>query len=198
MIVIAAMFITAEYRRGLIRTTLAASPRRGRLLAAKAVVIALATFTLGSAAVAVAVITGSQIARNSGIFVLASGWPIQARVILGTGAMLAAAAVLALAIGTILRRSVAAVAAVIVVIVLPYIIGVTGILPATASQWVLRVTPAAAFAIEQSVPQYQQVLGHYGPPDYYPLGPWSGLAVLCGYTAIALALATWLLRRRDA
>jgi len=34
MVVIAAMFITVEFRHGLIRTTLAASPRRGRLLAA--------------------------------------------------------------------------------------------------------------------------------------------------------------------
>ena len=39
VVVVAAMFITAEYRRGLIRITLAASPRRGRVLAAKAVVI---------------------------------------------------------------------------------------------------------------------------------------------------------------
>jgi len=198
MIVIAAMFITVEYRRGLIRTTLAASPRRGRLLAAKAVVIGLATFVLGSAAAAVAVIVGSRIAHNSGIYVLASGWPIEVRVILATGAMLAVASVLALAIGTMLRRSVAAVAAAVVVIVLPYIVGVTGILPASASEWVLRVTPAAGFAVEQSAPQYHQVVGHYGPPDYYPLAPWSGFAVLCVYAAVALGLAAWLLRRRDA
>jgi ABC-type transport system involved in multi-copper enzyme maturation permease subunit len=198
MIVIAAMFITVEYRRGLIRTTLAASPRRGRLLAAKAVVIGLATFVLGSAAAAVAVIVGSRIAHDSGIYVLASGWPIEVRVILATGAMLAVASVLALAIGTMLRRSVAAVAAVVVVIVLPYIIGVTGILPASASEWILRVTPAAGFAVEQSVPQYQQVIGHYGPPDYYPLAPWSGFAVLCAYAAVTLGLAAWLLHRRDA
>ncbi|MGD0377244.1 MAG: ABC transporter permease subunit [Streptosporangiaceae bacterium] len=198
MIVIAAMFITVEYRRGLIRTTLAASPRRGRLLAAKAVVIGLATFVLGSAAAAVAVIVGSRIAHNSGIYVLASGWPIEVQVILATGAMLAVASVLALAIGTMLRRSVAAVAAAVVVIVLPYIVGVTGILPASASEWVLRVTPAAGFAVEQSAPQYHQVVGHYGPPDYYPLAPWSGFAVLCVYAAVALGLAAWLLRRRDA
>ena len=198
MIVLAAMFITVEYRRGLIRTTLAASPRRGRLLAAKAVVIGLATFVLGSAAVAVAVIAGSRIAHDSGIYVLASGWPIEVRVILRTGAMLAVASVLALSIGAMLRRSVAAVAAVVVVIVLPYILGVSGVLPASASEWILRVTPAAGFAVEQSVPQYQQVVGHYGPPDYYPLAPWSGLAVLCVYAAVALGLAAWLLRRRDA
>jgi ABC-type transport system involved in multi-copper enzyme maturation permease subunit len=120
------------------------------------------------------------------------------RVILGTGAMLALASALALGIGTVLRRSVAAVAGVVVAIVLPYILGVTGILPASAPEWVLRVTPAAGYAIVQSVPQYPQVVGHYGPPDYYPLGPWSGLAVLCAYTAAALGLAAWLLRRRDA
>jgi len=38
VVVVATMFITAEYRRGLIRTTFAASPRRGRVLAAKAIV----------------------------------------------------------------------------------------------------------------------------------------------------------------
>jgi ABC-type transport system involved in multi-copper enzyme maturation permease subunit len=198
MVVIAAMFITVEYRRGLIRTSLAASPRRGRLLAAKAVVIGLVTFLLGSAAVAVAAIAGSQISRGGGTYVLPIGWLTEARVILGTGAMLAVAAVLALSIGTVLRRSVAAVAAVIVAIVLPYILGVSGVLPASTSEWILRVTPAAGFAIEQSVPQYQQVVGHYAPPDYFPLGPWSGFAVLCAYAAVALALAAWLLRRRDA
>jgi ABC-type transport system involved in multi-copper enzyme maturation permease subunit len=198
MVVIAAMFITVEYRRGLIRTSLAASPRRDRLLAAKAVVIGLLTFLLGTAAVAVAAIAGSQISRDSGTYMLPVGWLTEARVILGTGAMLAVASVLALSIGSALRRSVAAVAAVIVAIVLPYILGVSGVLPATASEWILRVTPAAGFAMEQSVPQYQQVVGHYAPPDYFPLAPWSGFAVLCAYAAVALGLAAWLLRRRDA
>jgi ABC-type transport system involved in multi-copper enzyme maturation permease subunit len=198
MVVIAAMFITMEYRRGLIRTTLAASPRRGRLLAAKALVIGLLTFVLGSAAVAVGVIAGSRLAQAGGTYVLPVGSLTESRVILGTGAMLAVASVLALAIGAVLRRSVATVAAVVVAIVLPYILGVSGVLPAGASEWILRVTPAAGFAVEQSVPQYQQVVGHYGPPDYFPLAPWSGFAVVCIYAAVALGLATWLLRRRDA
>jgi hypothetical protein len=97
----------------------------------------------------------------------------------------------------VLSSSVVTVAAVIAAIVLPYILGVSGVLPASAAEWVLRVT-AAGFAMEQSVPQYQQVVGHYGPPDYFPLGPGLGLAVLCAYALAAFALATWRLRRRDA
>ena len=64
MIVVAAMFMTAEYRRGLIRTTLAASPRRGRVLAAKAVVIGAVTFVAGLAAAAVAVLLGRHLLRG--------------------------------------------------------------------------------------------------------------------------------------
>jgi uncharacterized membrane protein len=48
------------------------------------------------------------------------------------------------------------------------------------------------------VPQYHQVLGYYGPPDYFPLAPWAGFAVLCAYAAVGLGVAAYLLRRRDA
>ena len=61
LIVLGTTFITAEYRRALIRTTLAASPRRGRMLAAKAIVIAAVTFLAGATSVA----TRSPSARTS-------------------------------------------------------------------------------------------------------------------------------------
>ena len=48
----------------------------------------------------------------------------EVRVIAGTAALLAVAAVLALAIGAVLRRSAAAVTVVIVAIVLPYLLSV--------------------------------------------------------------------------
>ncbi len=198
LVVIGAMFITVEYRRGLISTTLTASPKRGRMLAAKAVVIGLVTFAAGAAAAALAVIVGIYVSRSGGVYVLPVGWPTEARVILGTAAMLAVTSVLALSIGTILRRSVVTVATVVVGLVLPYILGASGVLPVGAAEWMLRVTPAAAFAIEQSVPQYHQVIGQYGPPDYFPLAPWAGFAVLCAYAVVGLGLAAYLLRRRDA
>ena len=113
--------------------------------------------------------------------------------------MLAVTAVLALAAGAVLRRNAAAVAGVIVAIVLPFLLAVTNVLPAGATDWLLRLTPAAAFAIQQALPRYPQVSWAYTPVDgYYPLAPWAGLAVLCGYAALALILAVFLLRKRDA
>ena len=76
---------------------------------------------------------------------------------------------------------------------------VAPVLPVGPADWVLRVTPAAAFAVQQSAPQYAQVSSAYTPFNgYYPLAPWAGFAVLCGYAAVALALAIFLLRQRDA
>ena len=199
VIVVATMFITAEYRRGLIRVTLTASPRRGRVVAAKAIVVGSVTFVAGLVAAAVGVIFGAQLSRHQGMYVFPASWATELRVIAGTAALLAVAAVLALALGTVLRRSAAAVTLVIVVIVLPYIMGVASVLPASASDWLLRITPAAAFAVQQAVPQYPQVTALYSPSSgYFPLAPWAGLAVLCAYAALALGLAVVLLRRRDA
>jgi ABC-type transport system involved in multi-copper enzyme maturation permease subunit len=197
--VVAAMFITAEYRRGMVRTTLTASPRRGRVLAAKAVVIWAVTFAAGMAAAVIAVTAGNRIAAGQPVHLLPVTWLTEVRVVAGTAALLAVAAVLALAVGTVLRRSAAAITVVIVAIVLPYLLGAAAVLPAGAGEWLLRLTPAAAFAIEQSIPQYRQVAAVYTPSNgFFPLAPWAGFAVLCGYTALALGGAAYVLRRRDA
>jgi ABC-type transport system involved in multi-copper enzyme maturation permease subunit len=199
IVVVAVMFMTAEYRRGLIRVTLAASPRRGQVLAAKAIVVALAAFVAGLVAALIAVPIGLHLDHSEGFYVFPVSWLTAVRVVAGTAALLAVAAVLALALGTVLRRSAAAVSAAIVVIVLPYFLGLASILPTGAAEWLLRVTPAAAFAIQQSLTQYPQVTAAYTAQNgYFPLAPWAGFAVLCGYTAAALGLATYLLRRRDA
>ncbi len=197
LVIVGAMFVTAEYRRGLIKVTLAANPRRGQVLAAKALVLGLVTFAAGLPAAALAVIGGTALSRAEGAYVLPAGWPAELRVIAGTAALLAVAAVLALAIGVIVRRSAVAVAAALTAVVVPYVLA-AALLPPAASDWLLRVSPAAGFAIQQSLPRYEQVSALYTLPVYYPLAPWSGFAVLCGYAAAALALALYLLRRRAA
>ncbi|NUT34849.1 MAG: ABC transporter permease subunit [Hamadaea sp.] len=197
VVVVGAMFVTAEYRRGFMRTTLSANPGRGRMLAAKAVVLGGVTFVAGLVAAAVVVVFGQKMLRANGVYVHAASWETQARMVVGTAAVLAVAAVLALALGVVVRRSAAAVTTAVVVIVLPYLLTMT-VLPAGAGQWLLRVTPAAAFAMQQSSMQYAQVDNLYIPVHgYFPLTPWGGFAVLCGWTAIALTAAHVLMRRRD-
>jgi hypothetical protein len=198
LVVLGVLFITTEYRRGLIRTSLTVSPRRGRVLAAKAVVIAAVTFVTGLLGAVVALPVGARLLRASGNFVYPMTTLTTVRLVVGTAALLAVSAVLALAVGTIVRRSVAAVAAVIVLVVLPYLLATAGVLPTGASQWLLRVTPAAAFAVQQTIPAYPQLDGFFVPLfGFYPLGPWAGFAVLCAWTALALGVAGHLLRGRD-
>jgi ABC-type transport system involved in multi-copper enzyme maturation permease subunit len=199
VVVVAAMFITAEYRRGLIRTTLAASPRRGRVLAAKAIVAGSVTFVAGLAAAAAAVPLGTRILRANGNVVLPVTPLTEVRIVAGTAALLAVAAVFAVGTGAVLRHSAGAVTAVIVAVALPYILATASVLPIGPSQWLLRLTPAAGFAVQQSIQQYPQVDSSYSPLNgYFPLAPWAGFAVLCGYAALTLGLAFFLLRGRDA
>lgn len=198
VIVVAAMFMTAEYRRGLIRITLTASPRRGRVLAAKAVVTGAVTFLAGLAGAGLALPLGERLMRANGNYVLPVSTLTEVRVVVGSAGLLAVAAVLALALGTLLKSSAAAVTAVVTTMALPYLLA-TLVLPAGVADWLLRLTPAAGFAIQQSIPRYPQVAASYTPVSgYFPLAPWAGFAVLCGYATLALALAAVRLRGRDA
>ena len=199
VIVLGTMFITSEYRRGLIRTTLVASPRRGRVLAAKAIVLGAVTFVVGLAASAAAFALVGKIRSGRGIRVYPASSLTEVRIVVGTAALLAVAAVLAMAVGAVMRRGAGAVAAGIVLVVLPYILAVASVLPAGPARWLLRLTPAAAFSIQQSTTEYFQVTSTYTPSTgYFPLAPWAGFAVLCAWTAVALGAALVLLRRRDA
>jgi hypothetical protein len=199
VIVVAALFATAEFRRGLIGLTLLASPRRGRVLAAKAVVLGAVTFVAGTAAAALVIPLAWAVLWDNGLRQPGLAPPVLARVALETGLLVAGAALLALGLGALLRRGTAAVGIAVVAVVVPYLATVIGGLPAAASDWLLRLTPAAAFAIQQVAPEYSHVLANYTPGSgYYPLPAWGGLAVLAGYAALALGLASARLRRSDA
>jgi len=202
VIALGALFMTAEYRRGLIRTTFAASPRRGRVLAAKAIVIGLVTFAAGLAGAAVALPVAEDKLRSGGwASSVYPAWSLTSapglQIVVGTAGLLAVAAILALSAGAVLRRSAGAIAAVVVLLIVPLILGF--ILPQGPADWLLRLTPAAAFGLQQGTPHYSQVTSVCEPINgCFPLPPWEGFAVLCGWAAVALGIAVFLLRRRDA
>lgn len=198
VVVISAMFVTVEYRRGLIRTTLAASPLRLRVLAAKAAIAGSVSFVLGIVAGAVVVTFGQDVLRGNGVYVHPASTATELRVIAGTGVLLGLAAIMSVGLGALLRRGTTAVTAAIVTIVLPYLLAMT-VLPTGAAQWLLRVAPAGAFSLQQSSLVYEQVDNIYTPLNgYFPLPAWAGLAVLAAWATLVLTLAAQRLRGGDA
>jgi hypothetical protein len=199
VIVVGVLFITTEYRTSLIHVTLAAGPRRSRTLLAKAIVLGGVTFVAGLAGAIVAVPLGARLARSAGVYIFPVTSSTELRTALGTAALLATASILALSLGAIFRSSAAAVTTVIVAVVLPYVLIANPFMPTGVANWLTRVTPAAAFAVQQTLVRHPQVAGIYTPyQGYYPLAPWAGIAVLAGYALAGLAVAAVLLDRRDA
>ena len=191
MIVLAALFATSEYRWGLIRTTSAASPRH--VLVAKAVVAGSLAFAAGAIATAIAEVLTRHVLAANGIYLFPQSGPVVAQVIIGTGLLLGLAAVLVVALGTMLRRSAGTVVAGIVLLVVPGVI--VTILPADSESWLMQFTPTAAFAIQATLPRSNLVTDAYTIANgYFPISPWVGLAVLAAYTLVALGAAMWLLR----
>ncbi len=202
LIALSGVFVSSEYRRGMIRTTFAATPRRGRVILAKAIVIGVVAFAAGLAGAAVALtITGPKL-RSQGwtppIYPATSlGTGTGLRIVAGTAVVLALAAVFTLAVAVMLRRSVGAITVGIALFVGPWLVA------AAASQsvgaFLLRVTPFAGTAVQQGVQHYPQssavCLASHG---CYPLAPWDGVAVLAAWTAAALAASVYVVRRRDA
>ncbi|TDB75033.1 ABC transporter permease [Actinomadura sp. KC216] len=185
IVALAVLFVTSEYRHGMVRTTFAATPRRGRVLAAKAVVAALASLAAGLAAAFGAVLLAAPLRRSNGLAPPPLSDGAVLRAVLGTAAVLAVVAVLALAVAVIVRRSAPAITIVLMVLLLPQIVA-TG-LPLSAARWLERLTPAAGFAIQQTVERFDRAIG-----------PWAGFGVLCAYAAAAMAAALWQVGRRDA
>ncbi|MEV4065135.1 hypothetical protein [Nonomuraea dietziae] len=192
VLVVAVTFFTAEDRRGQIRTSLLAEPHPARLLAAKAMVVGAVAFVAGLATSGIVVPAGLALlhANQNPIQPITLGAGL--RVIVGYAALTAAAAVLALGLAALVMRGVVAIGLAIALVVVPYLLATAGLVP-----WLLMITPAAGFAITQSVPTFAHVdVDHSLLGGYYPLPPWAGLAVTCGYAALALGVAIAVHRRK--
>ncbi|GII96092.1 hypothetical protein [Sinosporangium siamense] len=174
MIVVAVTFATAGHRRGPIG-------RPGAGLAAKSVVIGTLAFLAGVIPAAVVVPMSLTMLPPKGVHPLPAELPAYLQVIVGTGLLFAAVAVLSLALGALIGRGVAAIAAAVTVVFVPYGLALAGL-----GEWLLTFTPAAGFAIQQSLREYAHVQGFYLPmTGYFPLSPWAGFGVLCAYAALA-------------
>lgn len=179
VVALGVLAIGSEFTSGMIRTTFVATPRRHRVLAAKAAVVGGLVLAAGLGACGLSYGLGGDV---PGVSVA-----LAVRGIAGTAVYYAALALLSLAIGTILRHSAAAISIVFALLWVPLI--VINLVPMETGLKIARLCPMfAGLSIQRTVEV----------ADSIPIAPGVGLALVCGYAATALALAFWLIGRRDA
>ncbi|MGJ9422490.1 ABC transporter permease [Aeromicrobium sp. CF3.5] len=183
-VVLAAVVVTNEYGTGMIRSTLTAVPSRGRVLAAKAVLLAGLMFVLGTTTALVGYLGANPFLENEGIGLRLEGGV--ARSMYGNGLLLAGIALCTMAVGFILRNTAATISVVLAVML---VLGnMANLIPGTFGEWVVKLLPGnAGSSIASPVPFNPNLLD-----------PWTGFAVFVAEAAALVVLAYVLLRRRDA
>jgi ABC-2 type transport system permease protein len=195
IMVLAALAVTTEYRFSTIRTTFQAIPHRGSALTAKATVVALLALVIGeiagfgSWALAYLIKPGSNLALNSG-----ADWINVA----GIGLVYAFAAVIAVAVGILLRHSAGAIS-----LLLIYNLAVENL---------VQLIPKVGMDIHKWMPfnVAHKFLtgdgasngargGNAGPPlSDSPLSPGWALAYFAAFALVMMGIAVVVAKRRDA
>ncbi len=178
------LFVTGEYSTGMIRSTLAAIPKRVPVLWAKLIVMATVTLAamvptcLVTFVAAQAVISESRAGYSLGD-------PGVLRVVFGTAVYLTIIGLIGAMLGWIIRSTPGAlVAFVALFLVVPILFGsVLG----TFGKHVAQYLPSNAGASFANTIREQP-----------SLGPWMGLGVLAVWLAASIVVAIWTITHRDA
>jgi ABC-type transport system involved in multi-copper enzyme maturation permease subunit len=185
--VFGALLITAEYSSGTIRATLAATPKRPVLLAAKIGVTAVAMVVFCELLSFVSFFLGEAILSGRGIPSANLGSPGALRAVLMTGLFISLLALMSFGFGLICRSTAAAIATFAgVVFVLPLVMR-------AISQPDVRYLPPNILA--NSI---MATVRQGGPGGVGPLSPAIGLLLMAIYAAVALAAGAVLFVKRDA
>jgi ABC-2 type transport system permease protein len=191
VVAFATLAITSEYATGLILATFTAMPRRGAVLAAKALLVCATVLAVGLSASVASFVLGQHLLHGGGFvppaypYATLGDGPVQ-RAVLGTALFLGALALLSLGVGAVVRHSVTAVSVLLGLLFVPLV--VAPLLPEDARELVQQSTPGAGLAVQQTVER----------ADNLPIDPWAGVGVTFAWAAGALLLALVLIRRRDA
>ena len=181
--VLGALVVTNEYGSGLIRTTLAATPQRGLLLAAKAVVTGLAAFALAVVITFTAFLTGQAILSGAGAPHVLFGDHNVVGHLLGAVYYMTAAGLIGLFTGVLVRSAAAAVTS---------MFGLLLVLPVLAD----KITPDTV--TRHTVPYLPLNLGDEMLHHHPGLSPGVAVAGLAAWVLVQAAAAAFSLRGRDA
>jgi ABC-2 type transport system permease protein len=183
--VLGALTMTTEYSTGVIRASLLAVPKRLPVLAAKSVVFAGLIFVVAEIVSFVSFFIGKAVIHP--VIDVSLSQPGVTRAVIGAGLYLTVLGLFALAIGSLIRHSAGAIAAVIgMVLVVGPLLGLLD-----SYDWGKHVHDWFPTVAGSYITRIQQ------QPDQV-LSPWQGFAVFCGWTVLLLAAGSYLLKRRDA
>ncbi|NEB90174.1 ABC transporter permease [Streptomyces bauhiniae] len=182
--VLGVLVTAGEYSTGMIRSTLAAVPRRLPVLWSKAAVTGLVALVVATIGAFVAFLLGSRVvAGTPGAIGFAHQGVV--RSLLGAGLYLGLVAVIGTALGALLRSVAGAISALVAGLML--IPGLITLLPSAWHDGISPYLPSNAGASMFAVTR-----------DPATLTPGMGLLVLLAWTALTLAAAAYRLRRADA
>ena len=191
--IVAVTVVSGEYSTGMIRLTLAATPRRWLVMAAKAAVVSAVTLTTGAVAVLTSVLAGGVLLGRHGITAahgyedLSLGNATVLRAAAGSVLYLGLIALLSLGVAAAVRDSAVAIGGVLALLFLfPIVSNVI-----TSPGWhrhLEQLSPMTAGLYVQATTNLRSL----------PLTPWQGLGVLAAWAAGAMLAGALLLRFRDA
>ncbi len=190
--ILGVLAISEEYRDGLIRVTLAATPRRGAMLGAKAVNVAGLALVTGVPAVAGCLIAGRLLLPEAGLdpahgyalVSIAHGATLRAA--LGSVLYLALIALLSLGIGTVLRDTAVSTGIVLGLLYLPPLLA--QLVSGPWGRHIQQIAPMSAGIAIQATRNTRAL----------PIAPWAGLGVLGAWAAGTLLVGLAVLKARDA
>ena len=182
--VLGVLVTAGEYSTGMIRSTLAAVPRRLPVLWSKAAVYGLVALLVATAGVVTAFLVGSGIVSGTPAALSVSDAGV-VRSLLGAGLYLALVGVIGTALGALLRSVAGGISVLVASLML--IPGLVSLLP---TSWQDDISPY----LPSSAGQSMFALHHAANT----LTPGTGLLVFLAWTVLALAGAAWRLVRSDA
>jgi ABC-2 type transport system permease protein len=174
LVALAALAITGEFATGSIRTTLAATPARWAVLAAKAAVVGAVTFPTGFAATALATLAGSAILGTGTDGILA----LSAR----SAAALTLTSLLVVGLGAVLRSAAGTITSAVAVLFTPPILGAL-------------VSSEIVAAVVDHLPAGLNAVLVAGTGERY--GPGAAAVLLGAWAVGVLAAGVITLQRRD-
>ncbi|MCX4579484.1 ABC transporter permease [Streptomyces sp. NBC_01571] len=182
--VLGVLVTAGEYSTGMIRSTLAAVPRRLPVLWSKSAVFGLVSLAVGTVGAFVAFLFASGIVSGTNAAMTFSH-PGVVRSLLGAGLYLGLVGVIGAALGALLRSVAGGISVLVGALML-----VPGLISLLPSSWQDDISPY----LPSNAGESMFALTHDGTT----LSPTAGLVVFLGWTVLALAGAAFRLVRSDA